>query len=154
MGIDHYGKDQGARLRGSSAKVAHVETVLAGLVDFDDDDSSLNRRLKLEKIRDGEDGRIIPFRLQRVDMGKDEDGDPIDTCIVKWEPGRPMPKKRGRRKVKTDVTLDMAIVEVGLPAEVQVLRTAFYKFHGGSEKAANMAWHRAVDGKMEVRDGS
>ena len=70
MGIDHYGKDQGAGLRGSSAKVAHVETVLAGLVDIDDNDVPSNRRLKLEKIRDGEDGRIMLMSRSLLNIAK------------------------------------------------------------------------------------
>jgi hypothetical protein len=32
-----------------------------------------------------------------------------------------------------------------LPADPDVLRTAFYKHHGGTNHAANMAWHRAVE---------
>src|SRR4029077_13699790 len=77
IGVDHYGKDQGAGLRGSSAKRGHVETILACLVDRDKDEKATNHRLKFEKIRDGEEGRIIPYRLQQVDMGRDEDGDLI-----------------------------------------------------------------------------
>ena len=38
IGVDHYGKDQGAGLRGSSAKRGHVETILACLVDRDKDE--------------------------------------------------------------------------------------------------------------------
>ena len=30
----------------------------------------------------GEEGRIIPYRLKPIDMGKDEDGEPITTCVV------------------------------------------------------------------------
>jgi len=59
IGVDHYGKDQGAGLRGSSAKRGHVETVLSCLMDKDkdngDDDNNKpkNLRMKFEKIRDG-----------------------------------------------------------------------------------------------------
>jgi hypothetical protein len=62
INVDHYGKDQGAGLRGSSAKRGHVETVLSCLVDRDKEDRPTNHRLKLEKIRDGEEGRVIPYR--------------------------------------------------------------------------------------------
>ena len=54
IGVDHYGKDQGAGLQGSSAKRGHVETVLACLVDRDKDEKPENHRLFFEKIRDGE----------------------------------------------------------------------------------------------------
>jgi hypothetical protein len=167
IGVDHYGKDQGAGLRGSSAKRGHVETVLSCLGDRDKngngDDRLTNLRLKFEKIRDGEEGRIIPYRLKTVDWGLDEDGDPVTTCVVRWEPNRKQQAKpKGRasyRPPKTDVTLARAIKEVGLPADMEVLKAAFYKYHGGSNHAANTAWHRAVaneeltlvDGRLDHR---
>jgi hypothetical protein len=150
VGIDHYGKDQGAGLRGSSAKRGHVETILACLVDRDKDENAKNHRLKFEKIRDGEEGRIIPYRLQKVDMGVDEDGDPVSTCIIQWEPQRPLPKRRTPQRPKTDVTLGRAINEVKLPADPDALKAAFYKFHGGSNHAANAAWHRALKAEALV----
>ena len=158
IGVDHFGKDQGAGLRGSSAKRGHVETILACLVDRDKDDNPTNRRLKFEKIRDGEEGRIIPYRLKPIDCGADEDGDPVTTCIVQWEPNRsPPPKRRAPQRRKTDVTLQRAISDVGLPADPDALKAAFYKLHGGSNHSANTAWHRAiatmglelVDGKLD-----
>jgi hypothetical protein len=44
----------------------------------------------------------------------------------------------------TDFTLEKAIREVGLPADVEVLRAAFNGIHGGKPHAANTAWNRAV----------
>jgi hypothetical protein len=155
IGVDHYGKDQSAGLRGSSAKRGHVETVLACLVDRDKDERPTNHRLIFEKIRDGEEGRIIPYRLKPVDLGRDEDGDPLSTCVIQWEPNRVQPsKQRMLQRRKTDVALEQAIDEVGLPSEVEVLRTAFYKYHGGNNRSANTAWHRAI-GKvgLEFFDG-
>jgi hypothetical protein len=148
IGVDHYGKDQEAGLRGSSAKRGHVETVLSCLKDKDngDNDKPKNLRMKFEKIRDGEEGRVIPYRLKRVDWGVDEDGKPVDTCVIRWEVNRPMPKKRGRgRPRKTNTIMDMAIAEVGLPADVEVLKQAFYRLHGGNSHAANRAWNRALE---------
>jgi hypothetical protein len=144
--VDHYGKDQGAGLRGSSAKRGHVETILSCLVDRDKKDNPTNHRLKLEKIRDGEEGRIIPYRLRTVDCGVDEDGERVSTCVVQWDLGRQMqPRRREPKKVKTNITLERAIEEVGLPADPDVSRAAFYKHHGGNAHAANMAWNRAVN---------
>ena len=144
IGVDHYGKDQQAGLRGSSAKRGHVETILACLVDKDKNDKTTNHHLKFEKIRDGEEGRIVPYRLKPVNCGVDEDGDPISTCIIQWEPERPLYQRRPPSRPKTDVTLDRAISEVRLPADPDALKAAFYKFHGGNNHAANTAWHRAV----------
>jgi hypothetical protein len=157
VNVDHYGKDQGAGLRGSSAKRAGADTVLACLVDRDKDDRPTNHRMVFEKIRDGEEGRIVPYRLKQVDMGMNEDGDRVTSCVVQWEVGRPM-GTRGRKappkKTKTSVPLDKAIEEVGLPVEMEVLREAFYKAHGGTKHAANRAWNRAIEASdLELRDG-
>jgi hypothetical protein len=32
-----------------------------------------------------------------------------------------------------------------VPADPDALREAFYKYHGGSDKAANAAWNRALE---------
>src|SRR6516165_12256003 len=109
-----------------------------------------NHRLKFEKIRDGEEGRIVPYRLKPVDCGVDEDGDPVSTCIIQWEPHRPPPRRRAPQRLKTNVTLDRAISEVRLPADPDALKAAFYKHHGGTNHAANMAWHRAVEAEELV----
>jgi hypothetical protein len=96
-------------------------------------------------IRDGGEGRVVPYRLAPIDWGIDEDGDKVSTCIVRWEPNRAQPKKKVPERLKTSVPLDQAIKEVGLPADVEVLRAAFCKYHGGTAHAANAAWHRAID---------
>jgi KaiC/GvpD/RAD55 family RecA-like ATPase len=148
IGVDHYGKDQEAGLRGSSAKRGHVETVLSCLKDKEngDDDKPKNLRMKFEKIRDGEEGRVIPYRLKVIDWGVDEDKRPVDTCVIQWETQRPLPKKKGRgRPNKGNPTLQMAIDEIKLPAEPEALRQAFYRHYGANDKAANTAWHRALE---------
>ena len=136
--------------------------MLACLVDRDKkDDPPTNHRMVFEKIRDGEEGRVVPYRLKQVHMGVNEDGDPITTCVIQWELGRPMGSKGRKappRKTKTSVPLEAAIEEVGLPADMEVLREAFYKAHGGAKHAANRAWNRAieevglvlVDGKLDL----
>jgi hypothetical protein len=66
--------------------------------------------------------------------------------IIRWEPDRPpQPKRRPPKKAKTNVTLERAINEVGLPADPDGLRAAFYNHHGGKNHAANAAWNRALD---------
>ena len=58
-------------------------------------------------------------------MGIDEDGDRVSTAAIRWEVDRPMKSKRAPVRNKTDTVLELAIKEVGLPAEVEVLRAAF-----------------------------
>jgi hypothetical protein len=80
-----------------------------------------------------------------IECGRDEDGDPVSTCIIQWDVHRPPAQQQPPpKKKKTDAVLELAIKEVGLPADVEVLRKAFYKLHGGNKSAANMAWNRAI----------
>jgi hypothetical protein len=55
-----------------------------------------------------------------------------------------------KKRPKTDITLDRAIQEVGLPADPDKLREVFYKIHGGNKHAANEAWKRAMKGSTLV----
>jgi hypothetical protein len=123
-------------------------------VDRDKKDNPTNHRMKFEKIRDGEEGRIIPYRLKPIDWGVDEDGDRVSTCIVQWEPGRPLPIRKEPKRAKRSITLDKAVEDVGLPADMEVLKKAFYKHHAGTNHAANAAWHRAVEAEeLVLKDG-
>jgi hypothetical protein len=95
INVDHMGKDQDAGLRGTSAKRDCVETILTCLIDRDKHtNKAINHRMQLFKIRDGEEGRVIPYKLKTVDFGVDEDGDPITTNVVEWEPNRVAPAPR------------------------------------------------------------
>ena len=134
INVDHMSTDQDAGMRGTSAKRDCVETILTCLIDRDRNNKPTNHRMQLFKIRDGEEGRVIPYRLRPVDMGVDED----HTCVVQWELDRPpQSSKQQIARRKTDVTLERAIKEVGLPGDVEVLKAAFYKFHGGTPRTAN-----------------
>jgi hypothetical protein len=155
INVDHMGKDKDAGMRGTSAKRDCVETILACLVDRNKNtNKASNHRMQLLKVRDGEEGRIIPYRLEQVDMGVDEDGDRVSTAVIRWELGLQQVQRRPPQKSKTSVTLEMAINEVGMPADPDVLRAAFYKAHGGSKHAANMAWNRALnDSELVLIEG-
>jgi hypothetical protein len=152
INVDHMGKDTEAGMRGTSAKRDCVETILACFCDRVNGDKPTNHRMQLLKVRDGEEGRVIPYRLQSVDMGKDEDGERVSTAIIQWEPNRPWKKeKRQQKKGRTDVVLDLALKETGSPVDEGKLREVFYRIHGGERKTANQAWNRALkDSGLEV----
>src|SRR6516165_3569745 len=151
INVDHMGKDTDAGMRGTSAKRDCVETILACFCDRDNGDKPTNHRMQLLKIRDGEEGRVIPYRLKQVDMGMDEDGERVSTAVIRWEPDRPWKKeKRKQKNDRTDVVLDLAIKETGVPVDEGKLREVFYRLHGGDKKAANRAWHLALENSMLV----
>jgi hypothetical protein len=80
INVDHMGKDTEAGMRGTSAKRDCVETILGCFCERDNGDPPKNHRMQLLKIRDGEEGRVIPYRLEQVDMGVDEDGERVTTA--------------------------------------------------------------------------
>ena len=61
-------------IRGSSAKSAAADVILACLGIRDKEGNVSNQRLAVAKIRNGAAGRVIPFELRQAD----------GTCIVEW----------------------------------------------------------------------
>jgi len=90
LGVEHFGKTIEAGTRGTMTKEDRSDAVLALIGERTVAGKVSNLRLGLRKVRDGESGREIPFRLERIDCGTDEDGDHITSHIVHWEPGRPV----------------------------------------------------------------
>ncbi len=74
--IHHAGKDAAKGARGWSG--------LRAAADFEAEVSrdGENRVLKLTKLKDGNDGISFGFNLMQVELGQDEDGDPLSSCIV------------------------------------------------------------------------
>jgi hypothetical protein len=74
--VAHPGKDPTRGLRGHNSLFAACDAVI--FVNREGD----QRSWKLEKSKDGEDGIEHGFKLRIVDLGEDEDGDPITSCVV------------------------------------------------------------------------
>ena len=86
FGIDHFGKDLLAGTRGASSKESAGDVVLACLGEKQVSGSVSNTRLAVRKQRGGRQGQEYPFQLREVELGKDEDGEPITTMVVDWQP--------------------------------------------------------------------
>ena len=89
----HPGKDQDRGMRGSSAMAADVDVV----VRIERESGSHVRNVLLEKAKDGEEGELGSFTLERVVLGKDEDGDDITSCVVRLEDQTPEPAPKRPR---------------------------------------------------------
>jgi energy-coupling factor transporter ATP-binding protein EcfA2 len=74
--VHHSGKDASRGLRGHSSLLAALDVVLEVSRDGD------RREWRLHKAKDGEDGKAHPFRLEVVEVGTDDDGEPITSCVV------------------------------------------------------------------------
>jgi len=79
MIIHHSGKDRGKGARGHSSLRAAVDTEIEVKAD------GLVRLATAHKQRDLENGKKVAFSLMGVQLGFDEDGDQITSCVVRPE---------------------------------------------------------------------
>jgi hypothetical protein len=84
VAIDHYGKDLDAGTRGSSAKEASADTVVAVLGERSQAGVVSKNRITLRKVRGGAQGAETHFTLPVMQLGLDEDGEQITACTVEW----------------------------------------------------------------------
>jgi hypothetical protein len=88
LGVDHYGKDITAGTRGTSAKEASADVVLACLGAREQSGRVTNTRLAVRKCRGGPQGEEFFFTARKVEEpAPDEEGDPITTLVVDWTNG-------------------------------------------------------------------
>ena len=88
LGVDHFGKQIETGTRGSSAKEASGDLVLACLGERELSGRVLNTRLAVRKNRGGPQGMEFPFTLREVESGEpDEDGESTTTRVVDWQTG-------------------------------------------------------------------
>jgi hypothetical protein len=82
------------------------------------------RRIHCIKQKDGDPGPDIMFRLKQVEIGVDEDGDRVTSCVVEQSDLEPL-AVAGKRKLSAKekivkAALDRSLVELGIcpPAEI------------------------------------
>jgi hypothetical protein len=86
LACDHFGKAVETGTRGTSAKEAAADVVVACLAEKNSAGNVTNRRIAIRKLRSGLTGGETNFTLRTVNLGLDEDGEPITTCVVEWSP--------------------------------------------------------------------
>lgn len=74
--VHHTGKDASKGLRGHSSLLAALD----GAIEVER--SATSRCWSAAKVKDGEDGTQVPFKLHIIDLGRDGDGDAITSCAV------------------------------------------------------------------------
>jgi hypothetical protein len=86
LAVHHSGKDSQRGARGHSSLFAAADAVI----------SVTDKVATIEKSRDGVSGERFPFELDVIDLGVDQDGDPVTTCVVRHTidtpARRPLPK--------------------------------------------------------------
>lgn len=76
--VHHSGKDSSKGARGWSGLRAAADVELE--ITRKENDRSIN----VTKLKDGQDGAIIGFKLHTVVLGEDDDGDDITSCVVEF----------------------------------------------------------------------
>lgn len=74
--VHHTGKDASKGLRGHSSLHAALDAVIEVRRDGD------RREWVNVKVKDGKDGNAHPFKLKVVELGIDEDGEKITSCVI------------------------------------------------------------------------
>jgi hypothetical protein len=89
--IHHTTKDGGS-LRGWSGLLGAADSTIK--IERKEE----KRTAYIEKMKEGEDSGKYPFELRVVDLGQDEDGDPITSCVI--EESEEVAEKAGARERK------------------------------------------------------
>jgi len=76
IAVHHTGKDASKGLRGHSSLFAALD----GAIEVER--NANGRCWSAAKVKDGEDGKQVPFKLHPIGLGTDADGDPITSCAV------------------------------------------------------------------------
>lgn len=74
--VHHSGKDTTKGLRGHSSLHAALDAAIEVTRTAD------RREWAIDKAKDGSDGERRAFKLQVVEIGTDEDGEPVTSCVV------------------------------------------------------------------------
>ncbi len=74
--VHHTGKDEGRGMRGHSSLFSAMDATVEVRRNGD------SRTWKAEKEKDAADGQVHAFKLRVVELGEDDDGDPITSCVV------------------------------------------------------------------------
>jgi hypothetical protein len=91
LGIDHFGKAPETGTRGTSAKEAAADVVLALLADKALSGEVTGPRLCIRKRRGGPAGVEHPFTAKSVRLGQDEDGDEVASLAIDFSAAVPPP---------------------------------------------------------------
>jgi hypothetical protein len=154
VAVDHYGKELDTGTRGTSAKEGSADAVLSLLGKRDSSGRVSNARMVVRKVRDGIVGIETALRVEVVNLGLDEDGESVTSCIVHWgEPGEAPPETNKKTEAREMLTAAMAAVGER-PASRRKVQDAFIKLHQARDKdakpdSARIAFGRAVKAAIE-----
>lgn len=106
--VAHTGKDADRGLRGWSGLLANAD----GLVMLDDPQGSPVRPGTVVKVKNGPAGDRFAFSLRVVEVGEDDDGDPITTCVIE-DQDAPEAVRSGRKPTKAAQSAELIMRAYG-----------------------------------------
>jgi hypothetical protein len=162
--IDHFGKDTSTGTRGTSAKEAGADVVLALIGDRTLAGAISNMRLAVRKNRAGRIGDEYSFQIKVVPVGQDEYGE-VTSLIVEWGKGmKSVSEVKGGGKIDPWKSaplkaLRLAIIDAEVSmknkkVDVDVVRINFDKHYpvdgdpAAKQVARRQAWKRARETAM------
>ncbi len=125
--VHHTGKDATKGMRGHSSLLAALDAAVEVTRNGD------QRSWQVAKSKDGEDGTAHPFKLEVVQLGIDDDGDPVTSCVIKADSSNPIKKpltpsmKLGMDTFHAAATNGVDSSDPRLQAHVDDWRHAFYQ---------------------------
>lgn len=172
--LHHFGKDATRGMRGSSAWRDNTDHGFSLITKRDPNTSQTSQRnLNIEKSRIGTEGPLSGFTLETMQLGVDEDGDPIEEAYVKQsdysriDADKPKAKTESRAGLLFRNSFSEALhngvkrrIEKGGPQQAMILcaklsdvREHFARGHGGDEDAVRKAFYREMKGIAEQGRG-
>jgi hypothetical protein len=143
MLVHHTGKDATKGMRGHSSLIAALDAAIEVTRSGD------QRSWQVAKSKDGEDGKAHPFRLEVVQLGIDDDGDPVTSCVIKEDSSNPIKKsltpslKLGMDTFHAAATNGIDSTDLRLQAHVDDWRHAFYQATtADTQEGKKRAFHR------------
>ncbi len=108
--VHHSGKDTSRGLRGHSSLTGAVDAI----IEVTRDESGDRREWRVERAKDGPESDPIPFALSVVELGEDEDGDAITSCVVEVREADPNERRKPKKPPGGNQKLALKAIEVAL----------------------------------------
>ena len=150
--IHHSGKQPAMGMRGHSSLFAALDAVIEVTRTGD------AREWRLAKSKDGADGIVQPFSLRVVDLGADDDGDLVSSCVVevtaqplKRSAKRLTPAQQRGMDAFMAAAAERGMVDGAFEADAECWRAAYYRIStADSPDAKRKAFSRVRSELVEV----
>jgi putative DNA primase/helicase len=127
FGVHHLGKDETRDAAGSFAWRANVDVMWSFIATGDRVRGEVGRReFCISKSRDGVEGPVSDYQLDIVELGEDEDGDPITSCVIEPVEGQPKAAKKSKPLSPTEKVFEDAFNEFAIAEPIK------HRVDGGS----------------------